>query len=256
MKAIVVGAGGVARDLLRRIGELCEITVVDTDGLLLERAATVRPIETVQGDGSSRVVLERAGVDDDAVVAAARDDDINPRDRPYRQVVRPAEGDRRSCRPRPNERVPRPRRPGLCPRQPYRPPVGDQPRAAPHLLGSSACSWGRRGSGRVSSTPTPSSSACSSRSSSRRRRRVAEIKRAVVTGRYRIPAEAVADAVLEAWHSEAGPRTGPPAGGWVAAGLRGCTGSSSRRATSGRGRRPSPATNRGPSGTPLPSRRP
>lgn len=78
MKAIVVGAGGATRGLLRRLGELWDVTVVDTDEALLERAAAVREVNTVLGDGSSRVVLERAGIDDaDAIVAAARDDDVN-----------------------------------------------------------------------------------------------------------------------------------------------------------------------------------
>jgi Trk K+ transport system NAD-binding subunit len=78
MKAIVVGAGGTTRELLRRLGELWEICVVDPDESRLQQAAAVREIETLHGDGSSRVTLERAGLPDaDAVVAATNDDDVN-----------------------------------------------------------------------------------------------------------------------------------------------------------------------------------
>ena len=78
MKAIVVGAGGTTRDLLRRLGELWEICVVDIDEERLAAAAAVRSVETIVGDGSSRVVLDRAGIADaDAVVAATNDDEVN-----------------------------------------------------------------------------------------------------------------------------------------------------------------------------------
>jgi len=78
MKAIVVGAGGTTRDLLRRLGELWEICVIDIDEERLAIAAAVRSIETIVGDGSSRVVLDRAGIAAaDAVVAATNDDDVN-----------------------------------------------------------------------------------------------------------------------------------------------------------------------------------
>jgi len=78
MKAIVVGAGGTTRELLRRLGDFWEISVIDTDEKRLALAAAVRAIETVAGDGSSRVILERAGVaDSDALVAATNDDDVN-----------------------------------------------------------------------------------------------------------------------------------------------------------------------------------
>jgi Trk K+ transport system NAD-binding subunit len=78
MRAIVVGAGGMTRDLLRRLGELWEITVVDTDEDRLTLAGAVREAELVHGDGSSKVILERAGIADaDAVVAATNDDDVN-----------------------------------------------------------------------------------------------------------------------------------------------------------------------------------
>jgi len=78
MKAIVVGAGGTTRDLLRRLGELWEIVVVDIDEDRLAEAAAVRSIEMINGDGSSRITLERAGIAEaDAVVAATNDDDIN-----------------------------------------------------------------------------------------------------------------------------------------------------------------------------------
>jgi Trk K+ transport system NAD-binding subunit len=60
------------------LGELWEITIIDTDPGRLSQAAKVRAIEVVQGDGSSRVVLERAGIGDaDALVAATNDDDVN-----------------------------------------------------------------------------------------------------------------------------------------------------------------------------------
>ncbi len=78
MKAIVVGAGGTTRELLRHLGDFWEISVIDVDEERLALASTVRAIETVVGDGSSRVTLERAGVAGaDALVAATNDDDVN-----------------------------------------------------------------------------------------------------------------------------------------------------------------------------------
>lgn len=78
MKVIVVGAGGTTRELLRRLGELWSVTVVDTDEHALEGARAVRDIEEVVGDGSSALVLKRAGIDEaDALIAAADDDDVN-----------------------------------------------------------------------------------------------------------------------------------------------------------------------------------
>ena len=78
MRLIVVGARGATRDLLRRLGERWEATVVDPDIDLLARAANVREIDQVVGDGSSRVILSRARIGDvDAIVAATGDDDVN-----------------------------------------------------------------------------------------------------------------------------------------------------------------------------------
>ncbi len=78
MRAIIVGARGATRDLLRRLSERWAVTVVDPDPALLERAKTLRAIDTVVGDGSSRVTLERARLSEaDAVVAATGDDEVN-----------------------------------------------------------------------------------------------------------------------------------------------------------------------------------
>ncbi|MDX1689495.1 MAG: NAD-binding protein [Acidimicrobiia bacterium] len=78
MKAIVVGAGGATRALLRRLGDIWDATVIDIDADRLTHAKQARDIATLQGDGSSRVVLERAGIADaDALVAATNDDDVN-----------------------------------------------------------------------------------------------------------------------------------------------------------------------------------
>lgn len=78
MKAILVGAGGIARQLLRRLGERWVVTVVDKDGYRLEQAGGLRPFRAIEGDGTSRVVLKRAGLEQaDAVVAATTDDERN-----------------------------------------------------------------------------------------------------------------------------------------------------------------------------------
>jgi len=78
VRALIIGAGGIARDLVRRLGERWEITVVDPSAELLERMETIRPVSTFRGDGSSRVVLVRAGLEStDAVIAAGDDDDSN-----------------------------------------------------------------------------------------------------------------------------------------------------------------------------------
>jgi len=78
MRAILVGAGGVSRDLLRRLGEMWEVTLVDVSREKLSLAAQTRSAVIVEGDGSSRVVLRKAGIARaDAVVAATDDDETN-----------------------------------------------------------------------------------------------------------------------------------------------------------------------------------
>lgn len=74
----MVGARGATRDLLRRLSERWRIIVIDTDPELLSRVASVRSVETLVGDGSSKVVLERARFGEaDALVAATADDEVN-----------------------------------------------------------------------------------------------------------------------------------------------------------------------------------
>ena len=77
MRVLVIGAGERTRAVLGRLGDRWEVVVIDSDGGRLERAATVRPITTVQGDPSSRIVLRRAGLTEaDAVVVASLDDEV------------------------------------------------------------------------------------------------------------------------------------------------------------------------------------
>lgn len=75
MKAIIVGAGGTTRELLRRLGEQWEVTVIDLDSGRLDAAAGIRVFEPVVGDGSSPLILDRSGIDDAAALVAASDDD-------------------------------------------------------------------------------------------------------------------------------------------------------------------------------------
>jgi len=79
MNLIVVGAGGIAREIVRRLGEAWTVAVVDPSRDMLDLLGDLgRPVVRVEGDGSSRVVLSRAGLDDaDAVVAATNDDEVN-----------------------------------------------------------------------------------------------------------------------------------------------------------------------------------
>jgi Trk K+ transport system NAD-binding subunit len=78
VRAVVVGAGASARDLINRLGDTWNIVVVDTDPERLEIISQMRDVETVLGDGSSAVVLREAGIDGAiACVASSGYDDIN-----------------------------------------------------------------------------------------------------------------------------------------------------------------------------------
>jgi trk system potassium uptake protein TrkA len=78
MQLIVIGAGGITRDLLRGLGEHWSVAVIDLDSQRLALAAEIRPLVKVIGDGSSRVVLDRAGLPEaDALVAATNRDAVN-----------------------------------------------------------------------------------------------------------------------------------------------------------------------------------
>lgn len=78
MRLIIVGAGGIGRELLRRLGSTWDVVVVDEDQERLDRAASIRSFESHVGDGSSAVVLKRAGLEHAAaLVAATEDDDTN-----------------------------------------------------------------------------------------------------------------------------------------------------------------------------------
>jgi Trk K+ transport system NAD-binding subunit len=77
MRAILVGAGGIGRAVLERLGDHWQITAIDVEAERLAALAAQRPIESIHGDGSSRVTLERAGLKQaDAVIVALRDDDV------------------------------------------------------------------------------------------------------------------------------------------------------------------------------------
>ena len=78
MKVVVVGAGGTTRELLRRLGEVWEVAIVDSDEASLDAAAGIREFERVVADGSSALALRRAGLDEaDALVATTQDDEVN-----------------------------------------------------------------------------------------------------------------------------------------------------------------------------------
>ena len=78
MRLVIVSAGNVARNVLGRLGDRWEITLIDPAEGSLDLAREIRKVDTVLGDGSSRLVLRRAGLEEaEALIAASRDDDIN-----------------------------------------------------------------------------------------------------------------------------------------------------------------------------------
>lgn len=78
MRALLIGARGPGRELLRRLSSVWDVVLIDTDPTALQSAAPLRDFTAVVGDGSSRVVLNRAGLDGAAaLVAASFDDDRN-----------------------------------------------------------------------------------------------------------------------------------------------------------------------------------
>jgi trk system potassium uptake protein TrkA len=77
LRAILVGAGGMGQAVLERLGDHWSVTAIDVDAGRLEAIASQRVVDTIHGDGSSRVTLSRAGLADaDAVVVALRDDAV------------------------------------------------------------------------------------------------------------------------------------------------------------------------------------
>ena len=80
MKMLICGAGSLTQELLKRLGELWEVSLVDGDQARLDLAAATFPntLATVLGDPSSPVVLERAGLArQDYVLALDQDDEVN-----------------------------------------------------------------------------------------------------------------------------------------------------------------------------------
>lgn len=78
MDAIIVGAGGVTRALLRLLGEGWSVTVIEQTEERLQVLAGAGPVTTLVGDGSSEVVLRRAGLEHtEALIAATDDDAVN-----------------------------------------------------------------------------------------------------------------------------------------------------------------------------------
>ncbi len=78
MRAVVVGAGASARELIRRLGDTWSVTMIDPDVDRLRLASKIREIDAIEGDGSSAVVLRNAGLETAVtVVAASGSDDVN-----------------------------------------------------------------------------------------------------------------------------------------------------------------------------------
>ena len=77
-RVIVVGGGRVGTELAERLAERGEsVVIVERDQQVIERLRG-DGFTAHNGDGSERTVLERAGIENAAVVAAAtRDDDLN-----------------------------------------------------------------------------------------------------------------------------------------------------------------------------------
>ena len=78
MKVIIVGAHGEARQLINRISTGWNISVIDIDQEKLRNFNPNRQIEKYQGDGTSTLVLKKAGIENaSALVTLTNDDEVN-----------------------------------------------------------------------------------------------------------------------------------------------------------------------------------
>ena len=78
MKVIIVGAHGEAKELINRISSGWSISVVDINQEKLRNFTTNRQIEKIQGDGTSALVLRKAGIEQaTAVVTLTLNDEVN-----------------------------------------------------------------------------------------------------------------------------------------------------------------------------------
>jgi len=84
MKLIIVGAGEVGRELIKRLQKEWSITVIDEDSEKLKKIIGLLDSESLnrtvllQGDGTSKLMLEKAGIKEArAFVACTGDDEVN-----------------------------------------------------------------------------------------------------------------------------------------------------------------------------------
>ncbi len=79
MRIIICGAGQVGWQIARQLArERHEITMVDTDAALIERATELLDVTGLVGFASHPDVLEQAGADDaDMIIAATHSDEVN-----------------------------------------------------------------------------------------------------------------------------------------------------------------------------------
>jgi trk system potassium uptake protein TrkA len=78
MKIIVLGAGHVGRTLVDALHGQHQLTVVDTDGRRLASIAERYDVRTVQGDGTTRRVVRKAGCEDaDLLMACSSREEAN-----------------------------------------------------------------------------------------------------------------------------------------------------------------------------------
>ncbi len=84
MKLIIVGAGEVGRELIKRLQKEWSITVIDEDEDKLKKIIEMLDSESMnrtvllQGDGTSKLMLKKAGIEEaKAFVACTGDDEVN-----------------------------------------------------------------------------------------------------------------------------------------------------------------------------------
>ena len=78
MKVIIVGAHGEAKELINRISTGWNISVIDMDQDKLRNFNPNRQIEKYQGDGTSTLVLKKAGIETaSALITLTLDDEVN-----------------------------------------------------------------------------------------------------------------------------------------------------------------------------------